>query len=482
MAVRTPRELIEIYWDRVYNNAEVELVREVCADPIIRHDPDFVTPLSHDEQIERIGRSLLIKPYFTHRVLHADDRFVTSVWNMVSRDGRDVRLCGIEVFEAEDGRFTRCWNSTYMKGFWGEDEDLFVPENLLPPGLVSAPAEISADWFQRALAAGGVAGVQRLALEPEVTLVGHGTTSTVARVRAAYNSGKVTAPTLAICKIGRRQPDALPAKGPFEREEAAYALFGADPAFRVPRVYFSASDESGLANLLMEDIAQAGHPGDQIAGCSVAEAGAVIRELARFHAAYWGDRGALDLPWLSDPAQMLSAYALGVKALREWLADAIGPERLATIDRFGELTGRWVAMPSSRETLLHCDPRVDNVIFEDLPEGPRACLIDWQCIGKGDPQRDIAYFLSGSVSIEDRRACERDLLREYVALIAGTDPTYTDEIAVESYRCNLVSGLWLTVIAAAFSERNDHNARLLQVLVERNCAAIDDWDSLSALA
>ena len=44
MAHRTPRELIEIYWDQIYNAGEVELVREVCADPIIRHDPGCVLP------------------------------------------------------------------------------------------------------------------------------------------------------------------------------------------------------------------------------------------------------------------------------------------------------------------------------------------------------------------------------------------------------------------------------------------------------
>ncbi|MBV1687806.1 ester cyclase [Novosphingobium sp. G106] len=130
MTVRSPRELIEIYWERVYNNGEVELVREVCADPIVRHDPGAVTRLGHDEQIERVKRSVALKPHFTHRVVHADDRFVTSVWNMVSGDGRDIRLCGIEVFEAEDGRLTRCWNSSYEKGFWGEDGDEFDPAAL----------------------------------------------------------------------------------------------------------------------------------------------------------------------------------------------------------------------------------------------------------------------------------------------------------------------------------------------------------------
>jgi hypothetical protein len=43
MGHRTPRELIQLYWDRVYNDLEVEWIREICADP--RHDPESVTTL-----------------------------------------------------------------------------------------------------------------------------------------------------------------------------------------------------------------------------------------------------------------------------------------------------------------------------------------------------------------------------------------------------------------------------------------------------
>jgi hypothetical protein len=133
-----------MYWDRVYNDMEVELVREICADPIVRHDPESVTSLSHDEQIERILRTKPLRPYFTHRVLHADDAYVTSVWNMVTRDGRNAELCGIEVFRAENGRFTDCWNSTYMKGHWGEAGDSFDPAALVPPPLIDSADRIDA--------------------------------------------------------------------------------------------------------------------------------------------------------------------------------------------------------------------------------------------------------------------------------------------------------------------------------------------------
>jgi hypothetical protein len=475
MTHRTPRELIEIYWERVYNAGEVELVREVCADPIIRHDPGVVTPLSHDEQIERVKRSVAMQPLFTHRVLHADDTFVTSVWNMVSRDGRDIRLCGIEVFEAHEGRFTRCWNSSYGKGFWGEDGDLFDPAALPPPPLIAAPGEITADWLQRAFANSGAVEAQRLAMEPEVTAIGHGTTSQVAHVRATYNSGHITAPRSAICKIGQ-WPAGAPS--PFERERRAYALFGEAPAFRVPRLYYGASNDSGLCNLLIEDLSASARPGDQIAGCSIAEAEAVVRELARFHRAYLGRTDLFGLDWLTQHRRLLPAYAKGAGVLREWLGGSLTLDALGTIDSFGALAERWLDRTPAHPTLIHGDLRVDNVLFED----GRACLIDWQSLGHGDPQHDVAYFLSGSLSIEDRRASERDLIAEHAALITEADPGYTFDAALASYRGNVVSGLWMTVIAAAHVERNAHNARLLEVLVDRNTAAIRDWDGLAAIA
>lgn len=479
MAYRTPRELIEIYWERVYNAGEVELVREVCADPIIRHDPNFVTALSHDEQITRVRRSVAIAPLFTHRVLHADDRFVTSVWNMVSRDGRNIQLCGIEVFEAENGRFIRCWNSAYEKGLWGEDGDQFDAATLLPPELVGSAAAISADWLLRAFAAGGVVTPQRLAMEPEITPIGHGTTSETVRVRASYNSGTITAPTLVIAKIGRPLASALGSTSPFELERQAYILFGQTPGFRIPRAYFNATDASGLCNLLLEDVPA--RAGDQIAGCSLADATAVVRELARFHRGWQEKQGLSEQAWMSRPQQFLPAYAKGAAVLAEWLSNRIPAEVLTMVDAFGALAERWLAQAPSRRTLIHGDPRVDNVLFETTPDGLRACLIDWQSLRFGDPQHDVAYFLSGSISPQDRRAGERDLLAEYVRVFAEVDPSYTFDQALESYRANIASGLWLTVIAAAYIERNDHNAELLVALVTRNASAVKDWDGLAAI-
>src|SRR4051812_48343939 len=103
-AARSPRELIEIYWDEIWNKRRVELIREICADPIIRHDAGSTTALSHEEQMSRVRQQVgAICPHFTHEVLNYDDRHVTSVWNMTSATDSNIRICGIETFRAEDG-------------------------------------------------------------------------------------------------------------------------------------------------------------------------------------------------------------------------------------------------------------------------------------------------------------------------------------------------------------------------------------------
>ena len=113
--------LLERYWDEVNNQGKLELIREVCADPIIRHDPEGqTTKLSHDEQIERVRGGLEQMGVVIERVItHADDTYVTSVWNMVATKANNLEMCGIEVFKVENGRLAECWNTPYGKGSWG---------------------------------------------------------------------------------------------------------------------------------------------------------------------------------------------------------------------------------------------------------------------------------------------------------------------------------------------------------------------------
>src|SRR3546814_19223254 len=54
-----------------------------------------------------------------------------------------------------------------------------------------------------------------------------------------------------------------------------------------------------------------------------------------------------------------------------------------------------------------------------MPDGERVWL-DWQLVRKGRPWRDLTYFTIGALTIEERRASERDLLAHYRAALVAT--------------------------------------------------------------
>ncbi|MFT7651982.1 MAG: hypothetical protein ACI9UU_001089 [Candidatus Azotimanducaceae bacterium] len=92
------------------SKSRAQVVLELCADPIIRHDPEGkTTALSHEEQIARVkmGREDM-GVHIKRMITHEDDSYVTSIWEITSEKHEDMNLCGIEVFKVEDGKLAHC--------------------------------------------------------------------------------------------------------------------------------------------------------------------------------------------------------------------------------------------------------------------------------------------------------------------------------------------------------------------------------------
>ncbi|MCW1381847.1 phosphotransferase [Novosphingobium sp. KCTC 2891] len=482
MAHRSPKELIELYWTEVWNNRRTEMMKELCADPIIRHDPGSVTALSLEDQMARVRQqSERLEPYFEHEVLHADDTYVTSVWNMHTRKGERIELCGIEVFKAVDGKFTDCWNSSYEPGRWGREGDAAVPDNLPEPAMIAGADQITAPWVQAMFQHAGVDA-------PRVSMVstraiGHGNMSQTIHAQITYNANAANAVNSVVCKLTSAVPQAVEIAGAhnvYGRECAVYEYLGDTPPLSVPRAFWRNVGAEGRAiNLVLEDLTERTRAGDQIAGCSVAEAEAVGAELAKLHAASWKDARLDNADWLYDrrggAAQAAEGFALAATEWRRRFAGRIDPALLDAIDAFVPKMHDAIMAASDGPTLIHGEPRVDNILFEDSAQGPRAWLIDWQFADRGSPMFDLAYFLSGSLSPEDRRACEAGLIERHVATIAAVDPAYGVEQARAEYAASLPVALQFTVGAALAMPETDHNDRLLLALAERNVAALRDW-------
>jgi hypothetical protein len=180
-----------------------------------------------------------------------------------------------------------------------------------------------------------------------------------------------------------------------------------------------------------------------------------------------------------NAVQSAALYARGVAVMQDRHAGALGAAAMAAIEGFATLVGPWSGVVADL-CLIHADPRVDNIIFEHTPAGDRACVIDLQSIAVGDPAFDLAYFLTGSLSPQDRAACERRLVLDHAQALARAGADLGPEQAWESYRQNAVAGLMATVSAAGILAVERRADPLILALAERNCAAVLELDGLAA--
>ena len=342
------------------------------------------------------------------------------------------------------------------------------------PKLISTVEEIDAQWLQAVFSECGkeLPTISKVSIEP----IGNGNSGTTVRAVLEYGT-KNTAPTSVVCKLHSDVPEvfeATRAAGVFLTEANALQLLASGSDAAIPELYFvDVSADGGKFNLVCEDLSKVCVLGDQIGGCSVKQAEAAVKELAKMHRQFWNEPQLSELAWIR-PRIEFPEDALAL--LQDKLTVLINAEQLEIVKQSIPLVRDWLRRTPNNRTLIHTDCRVDNMLFDDRDvDAPKAFLIDFALANVGDAADDLAYFLTSSVSPEDRLACEMDLLELHTQEIAQKDPAYTIEQAVEAYRANIVSSLYLTMIATMGMPDTPHNRLLLTALFERNCAAVQHW-------
>lgn len=124
--MRTALEVVTLYNLEIWNKGRLELIPELCAERIVRHDANTVTVLELDEQIARIKHNYEeLRPTFEPVILTGDDEYITLVWNVTGRDP-NWKWCGIEIFRVQNGKITEVWNSPYVDGCWSQHGALWA--------------------------------------------------------------------------------------------------------------------------------------------------------------------------------------------------------------------------------------------------------------------------------------------------------------------------------------------------------------------
>jgi hypothetical protein len=222
---------------------------------------------------------------------------------------------------------------------------------------------------------------------------------------------------------------------------------------------------------------------DQLAGCPVDRAAELLGSLAVLHARRWDEAGLDAAPWLTrfgDSAladELAGAVRSCWPAVRERFAGDLDPGVVALgdglADRLPEVA-RALSQPPV--TLSHGDLRLDNVFFR--PDGVRLC--DWQLTGRARGMRDVAYFLTQSLTPETRAEHERALVDGYLARLGdlGVDVSATGEMW-DAYRQGTILGFAYAVVAAGGLDQDDpRSAAIPRTMLERSAQAMVDQGSV----
>ena len=349
---------------------------------------------------------------------------------------------------------------------------------LATPELLSSTDRIDAPWLESVFAE---AGINAPAISNvQVAPLGAGNTGDTVKVTLEYEAPDSATPASVVCKFhpaDQAQIEAIKSAGVFLTETNVQKLLAEHSEAAIPDCYFVAvSNDGSQFNMVCEDLSARCELGDQINGCSIAEARAAIVELARMHRQFWNEPRLNDLDWIR-PRMPFPENAL--ELLDDRLRQLLTEEQRDIVRRATPRIHDWLALEPDNQTLIHVDCRADNLLFDHSnANSPQAYLIDFALVSVGDAVADVAYLLTSSLSPEDRLASETDLLELHTREIAPKDPAYTIDKAMASYRENIVSSLYLTMMAAMRMPDAPHARMLLTRLFERNCAAVRHWRNL----
>jgi aminoglycoside phosphotransferase (APT) family kinase protein len=141
----------------------------------------------------------------------------------------------------------------------------------------------------------------------------------------------------------------------------------------------------------------------------------------------------------------------------------------------------WILARSERFAPIHGDYRLDNLLFGE-GDDPIA-TVDWQTVTLGLPARDLAYFLSTGLSVEDRRAHEDELVEHYhVALAAQGVRDHSLEQCLDDYRFAMLQGPLITIVGAAYGAPTERGDEMFVTMARRAAAAIRDHGTLERLS
>lgn len=359
----------------------------------------------------------------------------------------------------------------------------------MPAAFPRDPSDVTPAWLTEALCGSSLAdGARVVAVRSEI--VGTGQMGLSVRYTLDWSSRPPGSPASVVCKFASPDPTSR-ATGlllrTYEVEVSFYRTLASTVHIRTPRCHFADIDlSSGEFVLVLEDLAPAAQ-GDQMAGCTVAQAALALDELAKLHAPRWGDERLAALPWLhrNTPEVLESTSQLLPPLLSGFLEryrTELEPEHVRVAERLMGSLHRWFADREPPFVIQHGDYRVDNMLFATAAGGHPLTVVDWQTAVWGPPLADVAYFLGASLPTDLRRAEERALVRHYHDAVTARGAHGIDrDRCWRDYRKFTFAGMLMAVCASMLVVQTARGDEMFLTMARRHAAHVLDLDALALL-
>jgi hypothetical protein len=360
--------------------------------------------------------------------------------------------------------------------------------------------DASADFVTNALRSTGVIDADTSVAELEHDRIGEGVglMCNLARLTLRYKGPAHGAPSSVILKVPSNLPENRGVGdhfGFYEREGRFYDEVSESLPVRTPLCYYNHIDvEANEFALILEDFGGRTMV-SQVAGIDVERAVEAVKALALVHAEWWMSPRLDSLTWMprAIDERIISA---GFQYRKVWdhfvelFADRLPEGAVELGERIGP---SWEAVyqhfyASTPTTLCHGDFRADNLMFDDASTGrEHVGILDWQIAYRGGGIADVCYLATQSMTVDDRRAHERDLVDVWfdsLCTALGSAPDdYSAEQAWTDYR-SLTGNMTVygVVSGGGLDPSNERGLELITDMASRSFIAALDLDAASFIA
>lgn len=350
--------------------------------------------------------------------------------------------------------------------------------------LIDNPDNVTADWLTAVLSGAGYDGTVTSFTKKNV-----GTGQVGQNVRFALSfDGDHSAPDTIVGKFPSSDAESRAAgvsQLTYMREAMFYKHILPTVQIQTPTPLFvDFNEETHAFVLMMEDLAPAVQ-GDQITGCSIAHASLAMDQIAKLHGPRWGDTSLDDISWLAGTKKASSPldqdlYLFFWNGFKERYAERLTQDEIDLGTEFSNYFLRYASEYDGPRCVTHGDYRLDNMLFGTSEGGHPLAVVDWQTVGYGPGASDVSYFIGAGLLAEDRRAHEKDLVKQYhQGLLAFGVKGYSFDDLWHHYRRFSFSGFVMAVIASMLVGRTDRGDDMFMAMAKRHAQQAVDHDAMA---